>query len=449
MNGLHLIKSCEIPELHHLATCLVDLKGQRMICQSIIPGILHNSDLSSLAEYGIVDEKKTIVATEPFHEKMLKAAESLNLKVNKVIDQTNGASIEIAGSTEVKGIKGSDKRFYVVDLQGLVPRDANYIGDEFHTCLVRSELIGLYQRSKSMEYASEHIKEFSNKLDAERKASDPKPAEGEELTDDQKREIAIRRQEDNMKKLKEVERLIAEAPKYTFNANVFKNNVQLDMTPEQLAEEENVVKDLAAFILEKQIPNLIQDLKQQEGVPIDSHSLEEFFHKRGVNMRYLGKVLAQIDEFPKTQENMSIHLLQMQGEYKHIKTLLEREIFLRGAKHVINRIIREDRGESDLHLAEIVAHCLNCILAPVPFIQSLNSGKMRPQDEAIQNSFQFFPEESIPSPRKNSFSVEAGQKQAAQAAAQVSDFADSKAQALGAANPENLTKKQLKKLKRK
>ena len=76
-----------------------------------------------------------------------------------------------------------------------------------------------------MDYASEHIKEFSQKLDGEREASDPKPAEGEELTDEQKRDIAIRRQEDNMKKLKEVERLISEAPKYTFNANVFKKNV--------------------------------------------------------------------------------------------------------------------------------------------------------------------------------------------------------------------------------
>ena len=118
-----------------------------MICQSIIPGILNNNDLSSLAEYGTIDDKKTIVATEAFHEKMLKIAQALSLKVNKVIDQTNGTSVEIAGSSEVKGLKGSDKRNYVVDLQGLVPRDANYIGEDFHTCLVRPELVSLFQRS--------------------------------------------------------------------------------------------------------------------------------------------------------------------------------------------------------------------------------------------------------------------------------------------------------------
>lgn len=75
---------------------------------------------------------------------MLQVTEALNIKVNKVIDPTNSKSVEIAGSIEVKGIKGSDKRNYIVDLQGLVPRDANYIGDDFHTCLIRPELISLY-----------------------------------------------------------------------------------------------------------------------------------------------------------------------------------------------------------------------------------------------------------------------------------------------------------------
>ena len=75
---------------------------------------------------------------------MLKVTEALSIKVNKVIDPSNGKSIEIAGSIEVKGIKGSDKRNYVVDLQGLVPRDANFKGEDFNTCLVRPELVTIY-----------------------------------------------------------------------------------------------------------------------------------------------------------------------------------------------------------------------------------------------------------------------------------------------------------------
>lgn len=99
-----------------MATCLVNYSGHRVICQSIIPGILNNSDLSNLAEYGTVDDKKNIVATESFHALMLKVAEALNIQVNKVEDQSDGKIVEIAGSIEVKGIRGADKRAYIVDL---------------------------------------------------------------------------------------------------------------------------------------------------------------------------------------------------------------------------------------------------------------------------------------------------------------------------------------------
>jgi hypothetical protein len=47
---------------------------------------------------------------------MSRVAEALNIKMNKLIDPSDGKTVEIAGSIEVKGIRGSDKRPYVVDL---------------------------------------------------------------------------------------------------------------------------------------------------------------------------------------------------------------------------------------------------------------------------------------------------------------------------------------------
>ena len=76
---------------------------------------MNNNDLTSLAEYGSVDENKTIYASEHFHGLMKKVCKHLNIKVNKVVDGS-GKEIEIAGSVEVKGIKGTDKRNYIVDL---------------------------------------------------------------------------------------------------------------------------------------------------------------------------------------------------------------------------------------------------------------------------------------------------------------------------------------------
>jgi hypothetical protein len=59
-----------------------------------------------MAEYGTVDDKKAINANPDFHKQMVQVAHHLSIKVNKVIDPASGKEIEIAGSTEVKGIKG-------------------------------------------------------------------------------------------------------------------------------------------------------------------------------------------------------------------------------------------------------------------------------------------------------------------------------------------------------
>jgi len=60
LNGIKSLQYIGVEGLHMLATAIVHYKGQRVIAQSIIPGILNNSDLNSLAEYGTVDEQKTI-----------------------------------------------------------------------------------------------------------------------------------------------------------------------------------------------------------------------------------------------------------------------------------------------------------------------------------------------------------------------------------------------------
>ena len=166
--GLRALQILDCEGLHVLATAVVNYRGHRVIAQSIIPGILNNNDLASLAEYGSVDEHKTIFATEHFHNLMKKVCgEQLNLKTSKVIDGA-GKEVEIAGSVEVKGIRGNDKRCYLVDLQGLTPRDMNYPDQEaHHTCLLRPELLLLFQRTKNIEYATTKMAEFNKQLLAE------------------------------------------------------------------------------------------------------------------------------------------------------------------------------------------------------------------------------------------------------------------------------------------
>lgn len=173
----------EIDGLYYIATVIIHFRGKRMLAQSIIPGILNNSDMSSLSEYGSVDDKQTIHHSEDFHKLMTTYCEKMFIGTNKIQDKS-GKTYEIAGSAEVKGIRGTDKRAYIVDLQGVVPRDANWKGDENHTCLIRQELLVLYNRNKSVEYAKKRMAdEFEESMNKERDEEVKKVIDGKEEKD--------------------------------------------------------------------------------------------------------------------------------------------------------------------------------------------------------------------------------------------------------------------------
>jgi hypothetical protein len=168
---------------------------------------------------------------------MKQVCEKLNIQVNKVIDHEKN-EVEIAGCTEIKGIRGTDKRAYFVDIQGITPRDANYMGDDNHTCLVRQEMLHLYHRSRQFEHAKTNIADFDKQNEADFK-----------------------------------EKLL----EFTFNNNVFKK-VQLAMTPEEIKAEEDKLIDLASYISSKGLTDCISNLGKNEGTPTDSASLKDFLH---------------------------------------------------------------------------------------------------------------------------------------------------------------------------
>ena len=75
----------DLAELHTLATVLVDYRGHRVICQSIIPGIFHNAKASNHV-YGSMNHGETIEAKPDFHQIMSDAAEKLHIKTHGVVD---------------------------------------------------------------------------------------------------------------------------------------------------------------------------------------------------------------------------------------------------------------------------------------------------------------------------------------------------------------------------
>jgi hypothetical protein len=83
-------------------------------------------------------------------------------------------------------------------------------------------------------------------------------------------------------------------------------------------------------------------------------------------MRYLGAVANELKD----------------KELNHLKTLIEREVVFRAAKHIFNEYIRES---PDTYLSSTISHLLNLLLAPTPLLQKLNDGSITYQDKTIQS----------------------------------------------------------------
>ena len=159
------------------------------MAQSLLPGILQHNEQSSLCEYGSVDDGKTIQSNEEYKPMMDKISDIMNIKPSKVKDH-EGKEYEMSGSPEVKGIKGTDSRKYLLDLIRMVPRDANFNETRDHDRLLRRELLMIKQRKKNLTYArskmEDHPKEAPTEL--------TKPAE--DASEEEKKTYAQERQKE-------------------------------------------------------------------------------------------------------------------------------------------------------------------------------------------------------------------------------------------------------------
>jgi protein TIF31 len=152
LKGVKVFNEVDVRGVHTLATCIVNYRGYRVICQSIIPGILQGEQ-GSKHIYGSIDEGKTFSMDEKYHKIIEEVSNKLNLKEHVVYDANEGEQ-KVYVPIETKGILGSDGRFYLLDLVRIQPRDMNY--EENQAYLLRSELLRSFY-SESEENAKKKI----------------------------------------------------------------------------------------------------------------------------------------------------------------------------------------------------------------------------------------------------------------------------------------------------
>lgn len=398
--GVRAVNNLDIQNLFTSGTVVVDYLGKRIVGQSIVPGIFKQRDPGEhQIDYGAVEGKEIVADDKSFVPLFEQLSKALRVKKHPVWDKDNDRH-ELEGSVETKGLIGTDGRRYALDLYRLTPLDVSWIeaywsepskdGESrpkdkdypHRMATLRPELVESFGRLKLREYVKNELAK-KTKTDASPTNKEPKDEdssseedEDEDDSDDSEEEDSEDSEQDSddeEKKKKPKPKKAAKAePKdnaeiekkddaeaveqdrvdisgfsFALNPDVFSGqNPQSEEDKKEWAQDEAEVRAACEHLLSEVIPRMIQELKDGEvGFPMDGQSLSTLLHKRGVNIRYLGKIAELADKpDPRLQA---------------LKRLVIQEMIARGFKHFANSKLRNVAAP---FAAPCVAHLLNCLL---------------------------------------------------------------------------------------
>ncbi|CAL8079604.1 unnamed protein product [Calicophoron daubneyi] len=130
-----------------------------------------------------------------------------------------------------------------------------------------------------------------------------------------------------------------------FNPDICQKFVKFcDSEAENLKADQALVCDACDFLVTKQIPAFAKDCISLCVTPQDGRALVEILHQRGVNVRYLNRVVEVLNQKP---------------SLAYLKRLAITEILVRSAKHIFKNYLQE---VDPMLLSVGVAHFFNCFL---------------------------------------------------------------------------------------
>ncbi|XP_066455723.1 clustered mitochondria protein homolog isoform X1 [Eleutherodactylus coqui] len=416
LNGVRTYNAVDVEGLYTLGTVVVDYRGYRVTAQSIIPGILEREQEQSVI-YGSIDFGKTVVSHPKYLELLEKTSRPLKILKHKVLNDKE-EEVELCSSVECKGIIGNDGRHYILDLLRTFPPDLNFLpieGEDMpedckkmgfpkehrhKLCCLRQELVDAFVEHRYllfMKMAAMQLMQQKTSLrekpvaleNGEAAASSDSSAQSEPQEKSQSadkpvdsidEEAQLKELEESVAahnetvdlKSKEVIRKACQAVgsvsetsfDIRFNPDIFSPGVRFPESAQlEVFDQKQLLKDAAAFVLSCQIPCLIKDCLDHNVVPMDGATLAEAMHQRGINMRYLGKVIDIVKKFP------------VPSQLDHVYKILISEAITRSAKHIFKTYLQ---GVELSGLSAAISHFLNCFLSSFP-----NSVAHLPADELV------------------------------------------------------------------
>lgn len=376
--GVKQVNQLDIDGLYTPGTVVVDYLGKRIVGQSIVPGIFKQPEPGeNQIHYGAVDGKDVVAADQSFAPSFEKLAQSLRVKKHAVWDKEN-KRFDLEASVEMKGLLGTDGRKYVLDLYRITPLDIAWLeesgpeGAEYphRMTVLRPELVETLGKQKARDFVSAELqKRGALKKDAdkeeEEKPEEEKTEESKEEPKAEEAEQAEASQEKKDEEKAETDKIDMSGFRFALNPDVFSGQVpQTDEEKEEMAKDEQEVRDACTFLRETIIPMLLRDLNESDiSFPMDGRSLTALLHRRGINLRYLGKLASMSDN----------------TRLECFREVCVREIIARSFKHVAAKYLKN----VPLPLtSSCFSHLFNCLLGT-----GLNAKPQAEIDESYRTLF--------------------------------------------------------------
>ncbi|KAI0480497.1 putative eukaryotic translation initiation factor 3 subunit CLU1/TIF31 [Xylariaceae sp. FL0804] len=369
VNGVRMFNQLDIDGLYSPATVVVDLLGKRIVGQTVVPGIFKQRDPGEPSiDYGAVEGKDNVTSDERFTATFEKFSKALRVKKHPVWDK-DGKRFDLEASVETKGLMGTDGRKYILDLYRITPLDVLWLEENeikseeadnlaypHRMAVLRPELVEAIRTQKWTEWVNAELAKIKERSTNEEK----KPVtDGEDKGKDTQESADTKDGEDGAEA---AARIDTSNFSFSLNPDAFSGQVpQTDEEKKELAADEEEVRNACKHLRDSSIPEFVKDITSSDlAFPMDGRSLTAMMHKRGINMRYLGKIVSLCDG----------------PRLMRLRDLCVQEIISRAFKHVAAKYLR--------HLpiplsSACVAHLLNCLLG-----SGLNSKPTAEVDESLK-----------------------------------------------------------------
>lgn len=383
--GVKAVNQLDINGLFTPGTVVVDYLGKRIVGQSIVPGIFKQREPGEhQIDYGGVEGRDIVTENETFIPVFEKLSKSLHVKKHAVWDK-DGKRHDLEGSVETKGLLGTDGRKYVLDLYRITPLDVAWaeeveadVGENKYPhrmSVLRLELVEAYWRMKMQEYVRDEVEKrrLKNTNGQAEKSEQGEQTETEangHATEVEKTgEKAADTQEESAKEVPALDQERVDISNFNLALNPDVCSGQTPQTAdekEDYATDEKEVRAVCEFLRGKIIPDLMTELHDGDvGFPMDGRSLCQLIHKRGINIRYLGRLAKAAEEKGRRLQAFSTVVLQ--------------EMVLRAFKHIVNGYLRH---VPPLFAGACISHLLNCLLG-----SEVNSNPRAEIDEDLRTLY--------------------------------------------------------------